>query len=301
MGGQAWSGDAFQNLRTTRATQTTQQIFTSSQLDPLLDPKGVKFRESRDSDTHPHTRAIKVVADVTGSMGIIPEILIRHKFGTLMETLIAHGVPDAQVMFAAVGDHYSDTTPLQVGQFESGTAELNTCLSKIYLEGNGGGQNKESYSLAWLFAGRHTSIDCFEKRGEKGFLFTIGDEGYHPILEVDALKKILGYELGENVSSEQLLKEAERMYHVFHLNIRHGQQDRGVEDQWRTLLGERLINVDDYNNVAEIIATTVAVTCGADITKIVSGFDDATAKAVTTALVKVSGDIVKHSEGIMNL
>jgi len=301
MGGQAWSGDAFQNLRATRSTQTRQQIFTNSSLDKTLDPKGVQFRESRDSDVHPQTVAILVALDVTGSMGTIPEILVREKFGTLMETLIAHGVPDAQVMFAAIGDHYADTTPLQVGQFESGTEELNQCLSKIYLEGGGGGTGKESYSLAWLFAGRHTSIDCFEKRGEKGFLFTIGDEGVHSVLEGATLQRILGYQAAEDTPTEALLKEAERMYHIFHLNIRHGQSSNGIEDQWKKLLGERLINVDDYNNVAEIIATTVAVTRGADITKVVSGFDDATAKAVTHALVKVSGEIVKHSEGIMNL
>lgn len=306
MGSSSWSSDAYSNLKKDYSTKTTAQIFTSKKLDGDMSPKDVKFRESRDSVEHPESVAIMVMLDETGSMGEIPEILIREKLGSLMDTLIEHGVPDAHVLFGGIGDQYSDRAPLQVGQFEAGTEELNTWLTKIYLEGCGGGQNKESYALAWLFAARHTSIDCFEKRGEKGFLFTIGDEWVHPILEKEMLKYLLGDGYGEDISSEQLLSEAQRMYHVFHLHMNQGSNGgRGssVVDSWKKLLGERVILVDDFKNTSEIIASTVAVVRGADLAKVVSSFDSSTALTVSNALVNISkgGIVSKQKEGVVKL
>lgn len=304
MGSSAWSQDSYRNLQQDYSTKTTQQIFTSKGLDKEMDPKGVKFRESRDSTAHPNSIAIFTSLDETGSMGEIPNILVREKLGSLMNTLIAHGVPDAHVLFSGIGDHYSDSAPFQVGQFEAGTEELNKWLTKIYLEGNGGGQNMESYSLAWLFAARHTSIDCFEKRQQKGFLFTIGDEAVHPKLEKKFLSELLGYDFGEDISAESALQEAQRMYHVFHLHIHQtstGHSQR-IVDSWKALLGERVIIVEDYNSVAEIIASTVAIVMGADIHTVVKGFDDHTAKQVTNALVKITSDIVPtQKQGVVNV
>jgi hypothetical protein len=303
MGGQAWSGDAYQNLKQTTKTQTTSQIFSSRSLNADMNPMGLKFRESRDSDVHPNSIAVKFWLDVTGSMGKIPEVLVREKLGALMDTLIAHGVPDAHVLFGTIGDHYTDSTPLQVGQFEAGTLELNQWLTKMYLEGGGGGQGMESYLLAWLVGGRYTSIDCYEKRKQKGFLFTVGDEGTHPRLEPEALKEIFGTEFGEPLHAEQLLKEAQRMYNVFHLHVNEGgyKDDPMVLEPWKKLLGERLIIIEDYNHIAEVVATTVAVILGADLQKVVSGFDDATAKQVTNALVQVSKGVAVRNEGILKL
>lgn len=303
MGGSAWSGQAYDNLKKTYATQSTSQIFSKNKLDKSMDPNGVKFRESRDSDVHPNSHAIMLFLDVTGSMGKIPERLIREKLGSLMTTLITHGVPDAHVFFGAIGDHHTDSTPLQVGQFEAGTKELDECLTKIYLESGGGGQAMESYLLAWLFAGRHTSIDCFEKRQEKGFLFTVGDEWTHPELRPEAIEKILGYKPEAALTAEQLLSEAQRLYHVFHLHIQEGtyRDSPNILGSWKQLLGERLILVEDYNNVAEIIASTVAVMLGADLKSVVAGFDDHTAKQVSNALVKVNTDVVKAKAGIATL
>ena len=55
-----------------------------------LDPKGVGFRESRDSAEHPNSKAIAVLFDVTGSMGHIP-IILQKKLAELMGLLIRKG------------------------------------------------------------------------------------------------------------------------------------------------------------------------------------------------------------------
>lgn len=294
MGYTSWSSDAYSHLKTSYSGKSADQIFSSG-LNPTMDPNGLVFRESRDSDAHPNSIAIAVFLDVTGSMGQIPEMLIRHKLGSLMDTLLAHGVEDPQVMFSAIGDHVTDRAPLQIGQFESGTDELNDCLSKVYIEGGGGGQNMESYLLAWLIAGRHTSIDCFEKRGNKGFLFTIGDEKSWDSVDAARLKALMGYAQTDPITDAQVLAQAQRMYHVFHIHINEtGYKDNpDVIGYWKKLLGERALILDKHMAVAELIASTVAVINGANLDKVAAEFDDATANSVKNALMKVSTDVIR--------
>lgn len=67
-------------------------------------------------------------------------------------------------------------------------------LGKILLEGGGGGQMRESYELAMYFMARHTSIDCFEKRGKRGYLFMIGDELAYPKAKRREIAKVIGGE-----------------------------------------------------------------------------------------------------------
>lgn len=304
MGYTSWSSDAYSHLKTSYSGKSADQIFSSG-LNPTMDPNGLVFRESRDSDVHPNSIAIAVFLDVTGSMGQIPEMLIRHKLGSLMDTLLAHGVEDPQVMFSAIGDHVTDRAPLQIGQFESGTDELNDCLSKVYIEGGGGGQNMESYLLAWLIAGRHTSIDCFEKRGNKGFLFTIGDEKSWDSVDAARLKALMGYAQTDPITDDQVLAQAQRMYHVFHIHINEtGYKDNpDVIGYWKKLLGERALILDKHMAVAELIASTVAVINGANLDKVAAEFDDATANSVKNALMKVSTDVIRASgdSGVIKL
>lgn len=293
MGYSRWSDDAYDFLKDTRIGASADDIFTNNRTGRASDqmlPKGVKFRESRDSDIHPDSLAIAVFLDETGSMGRIPEVLVREKLGPLMNTLIDHGVPHPQILFGGIGDHHSDNYPLQVGQFESGTAELDKWLTDIYLEGNGGGQSRESYTLAWLFAARHTSCDCFEKRGQKGFLFTIGDEAAWDVLQANALKAIMGYPEAEDLTDAQLLEEVQRTYHVFHIHVNEGsyRDDANVLGYWKKMLAERLIVLNDYNAIAETIATAVALVHGVELQDILASFDKQTAGTVQHALVHVT-------------
>lgn len=306
MGSSSWSDDAYKHIKSDYKTKSTDDIFTNNKSKKValeMNPFGIKFRESRDSDAHPLTLAVMFWLDVTGSMGRIPESMVREKLGTLMETLIKHNINDAQIFFGAIGDHISDSAPLQIGQFESGTEELNKYLSSIYIEGNGGGQCKESYLLAWLFAARHTSIDCFEKRGQKGILFTVGDEMSWDNIDGNSLKNIMGYTESEGISDKQLLLEAQRMYHIFHIHINEGsyENDPRVLGYWKELLNERLIILEDYNQISELVASTVAVIHGIDLKDVVSGFDPHTAKSISTALMNVNTSVAKKSDGVIKL
>lgn len=304
MGYSSWSDDAYRSLSNDYASKSADEIFSDSASEDMS-PKGLDIRESRDSEEHPESLAIMVFLDETGSMGRIPELIVKNKLGALMNTIIDNGIEHPQILFAAIGDHISDNHPLQVGQFESGTEELDKWLSSIYLEGWGGGQNMESYLLAWLVAGRHTSIDCFEKRNVKGFLFTIGDEKSWDKVTHDKIQDLMGYPQGEEVTAKQLLEEAQRMYNVYHIHINETsyRDDPDVLGYWKDMLGERLIVLNDYNAICETIASVVAVQNGVDLSKVVSAFDADTKAIVTTAIAHVTTGVVvsNDSEGVGEL
>ena len=222
-----------------------------------LNPHGISNRECRDSEAHPNATPVQLYLDVTGSMGHIPHELIKSGLPTLMSTLIERGVPDAALMFGAIGDHKCDQGPLQVAQFESGDAELDMWLERTWLEGGGGGNGGESYLLAWYFAANHVKTDAFIKRGQKGFLFTVGDEPVHSTVDSDAVKRLMGNTAiteGRGYSSGDLLAAAQRSNHVFHIHVDHG---RSVDPYWKELLGENLILVSDHRDIPKIIAEKI--------------------------------------------
>lgn len=220
-----------------------------------MDPKGIKFRESRDSEAHPNTIPIQFYLDVTGSMGAIPREMIRDGLPTLMSTLIQNGVADAALLFGAIGDHEEDYYPFQVAQFESGDEELDKWLTRTYLEGGGGGNAGESYPLAWYFAANHVKTDAWDKRGKKGFVITVGDEPYLRDYPIYSLKELMGDVEGEKgFSAEELLTAAQAKNHVFHIHVNHG---RKCDPKWKQLLGDNLIEIDDARNVGRVVSDLV--------------------------------------------
>jgi hypothetical protein len=279
----------------TKVVQTTGVVKAHDKLSPFR----VKVRESRDSAAHPNSNAVVVVFDVTGSMNEIP-VTLQKKLGGLMALLVQKGwLEDPQIMFAATGDANSDRVPLQVGQFESDVA-MDDDLSNIYLEGGGGGQRHETYELAAYFLANHTSIDCFEKRGKKGYLFFIGDEMPYDQVNGQHVAKIIGGEAVQDLSTEKVFKELSERYELFCL-IPEGAQYSGnaeIRKAWGKYVGnERVIILDDPSNVSETIATTIGLTEGkVNMTTAIDDLRDVgvtnnTIDSVTKSLVVVSKNV----------
>lgn len=242
------------------ATADINTIFTQSRENRAhaeMSPKGVKVRECRDSETHPNAFPIIIGLDVTGSMRQIPHELVKDGLPTLMTTLIQRGIKDASLLFCAVGDHECDRFPLQIGQFESGDAELDLWLTRTFLEGGGGGNAGESYLLAHYFAAFHTSTDAFEKRGQKGILFTIGDEPGLKSLPASVIKSVMGSTQASTYSDVELLQKVQEKYHVFHIVVLHSQGAEHSLRYWKNLLGQNCLTVDSPSKVATTIAETV--------------------------------------------
>lgn len=221
-----------------------EETFRNRHLDPLMDIRKKSFRESRDGEEHPDSYPVIIALDVTGSMGHIPESLIKGVFPEIMKKIIDSGIPHPQVCFLGIGDHEWDSAPLQVGEFETSDELMEKWLTKTYIEGGGGGNSGESYLLAWYFASRHTSCDAFEKRGKKGTLITIGDEPTLKSIDSEDIQRIFKETPEESVlTASSLLEEARRTWDVYHINCTDysGKLPR-TQETWREYLGEDFIN-----------------------------------------------------------
>ena len=169
------------------------------------------------------------------------------------------GIADPQVLFLGLGDFVYDSAPLQVGQFESSAELLDRWLTRVYLEGGGGGNNQEGYNLAHLFAARHTAFDSWDKRKQKGFLFTIGDEPVFPTLPAEIITRYTTATEAETMTTETIIKEAQEKYEVFHLHLEHNDYAKQPirKGNWKELLGDHFIEIPDFKTVAKRIAEVV--------------------------------------------
>jgi len=269
MGSGHWSTDVY-SLREEMRKKSGKDAFDYSsratsdpsgpRAHPTLEPQGVKVRESRDSDEHPDSLAIAVFFDVTGSMLNIP-ITLQKKLPELLGLLLRKGYVDhPQILFGAIGDATCDHVPLQVGQFESDN-RMDDHLGNIVLEGGGGGQKTESYELSLYFAAEHTSIDCWEKREHKGYLFLIGDEMAYSAVKRKEVKGVIGDDLAQDITINEAVARARKQYEVFFIlpkSASHG-GDREVLTFWRKLVGQNVLELDDEEAVCETIALTIGI------------------------------------------
>lgn len=309
MGGGRWDSDAYASARSVRAStgasdfKHTDDVLSGKaprKAHITLDPTKFKngMRESRDSDEHPETLPIAIFFDKTGSMGDIPRTLAK-KLEKLMETVIKKaGVPHPQVLVGAIGDATCDPIPFQAGQFESDN-RVDEQLRSLVLDGGGGGQIFESYGLVHYFAAKHTSCDAFEKRGKKGYLFTMGDEASWPVRRSE-IQAIFDFDPGQDFTMEQVVAMAQEKWEVYHLRNLDGSYATSseVRDFWAKLLGERVINVDNSALVCEVIAGIIhALESAKGLDAVVSdlGLSGADAASVRGALVHVGARAVSKA------
>jgi hypothetical protein len=304
MGGGRWEPEEWKSYTATKSydTKTTAEIFTKSEIDENLDPKNIKMRESRDSDHNPASNAIVLALDVTGSMGKISDYIAREGLNVLLtEIYNRKPVADPHVLCMGIGDVECDRAPVQATQFEA-DIKIMEQVEKIYLEGGGGGNGYESYAAAWYFAATKTSIDCFEKRGKKGYLFTIGDEPPTPQIYKRHIEKFFGDSIQrEQLSGEELLHMAQRQYEVFHVIVDEGNHARyhpkEVHSEWTDLLGQNVLHMSDYKKLAEVIVSVIQVREGADKKTIVDSWDGSTSVVIKNAINSLSA---RNSSGDKN-
>lgn len=294
MGGGSWTAPDTQAsvrsyTKSVANTTSVNQVFRKSSLSEILNPKGVIMRESCDDAEKPESTPIIVGLDVTGSMGSIAMHIAKQGLDDIMTSIFEREpVTNPQVMFMGIGDALYDDAPLQVSQFEADFRIVEQ-LSNLYVERGGGGNDTESYDLPWYFAAHHTKIDSFEKRGQKGYIFTMGDETAPEVLRARDLNRIMGTNLQQDVDSVDSLRLASEKYHVFHLIIEEGYCARThfkrVKDSWQQLMHNRAIFVDNYYNVSQIIISVIQVSEGADPEQVANSWDDASVqKSVRHAL-----------------
>lgn len=270
MGGGSYTAGDWQKLKTSKGISnnaSVDELFKQRTIKDEFNPKFISMRESRDNDEHPNSTPIAVGLDVTGSMGYLPEEIIKNGLNELMKKLYSSKViPDPQLMFAACGD-YLDYAPLQVTQFES-DIRIAKQLLDLWLEGHGGGNGGEDYQLFWYFLARHTDTDSMKKRNKKGYAFTIGDEPCHKVAYSETLKKVFDDE-SDDISTKDIIKECEKSYHLFHIDI----------DDFRghtTVIPGKTIYIsqEQITYIPEIIITVICKIEGIDPSEILGDLNE---------------------------
>lgn len=260
MGYGGYSYEAHQAITTARSQLPAQQVFTQRACHPLMNPLGVKFRESLDSADHPNSTSIIFALDVSGSMGSIPEQIARKEMPTFMKALMDAGVADPQVLFMALQDCAGGVSPLQVGQFESTAELMDQWLTWCWIMG-GGASPYESYDLAFYFAAHHTKIDSLEKRGKKGYLFMTGDEPCYDQLKASWVKQFIGDSLRADEPLSKVIADCSATYNSFFLIPDPG-RGKQVAGFWQQYLGEQTIVLGSPEDTCAVAAGIVALSEG---------------------------------------
>jgi hypothetical protein len=261
MGSGNYSHAAHEALLRGRVNLPIQQVFQQSKCHPLMDPKGVRLRESRDGKGHPKSMGIVFALDVTGSMGDIPKILATEQLPVFMKILLECKLSDPQLLFMAVGDAVSDAAPLQVGQFESTAKLMDQWLTYSFLEGGGGTVGEESYELGLYFLATHTEMDCMVKRKKRGYIFMTGDEVPYPSLSMHIVEAIIGDQLDEDLPCEEIIAEVQKSYVPFFIIPDH-ERARHCERRWRDLLGNHVLILDDIKDICYVAAGAILLSEG---------------------------------------
>lgn len=157
---------------------------------------------------------IIVALDVTRSRGDDTK-LMYEKLPQLMGQIELKGyIENPGISFAAIGDSTSDRAPLQVGQFEADN-RLDQVLERIWIEEGGGGTGQESYELAAYFYSRTNCVRLAQGIGKKGYCFFVGDEGFYPVVDKAAVRRLIGDELTEDMPAVEAFRRLQDKFHTF--------------------------------------------------------------------------------------
>lgn len=256
---------ASRNLTTTNSVEETFVIKTCN---PKFDPKYIGTRECFDSEDHPNSTPIVVGLDVTGSMGYLAVKVATEALNELIMKLYStNAIEDPALMCAAYGD-YMDSFPLQVTQFESDIRIVEQLL-ELYFEN--GGQGDVVPTCLWHFLTHHTNIDAINKRKQKGFVFTIGDQAdiRNNGSTANTIQRVIGDKTSA-MSPEAVLKEAEKKFHLFHIMI-------GRNNTYnQKLLNGHAMNIQqtDLDLIPQIIISTIQLQNGMALEAILGQWDE---------------------------
>ena len=274
--------DKLRNSRGINSSSSVNDIFRNKEVDPKYNPRNINVRESRDSADSPESTPIIIGFDDTGSMGYLAQEIAQNSLNkTVTEIYDKNPVTNPHVMCAAYGNA-GDVGPLQVTQFEADIKIVEQLLD-LWIPLRGMGDSGDP--LLWYFAAKHTSIDSWEKRGKKGFLFTIGDDTIKRSIFNDKISDIFGDSINKlYMEPEEFLEMAQEKYHVFHIITKPLRAD--VLEKWLDLLPDSTAIVDEANvkNLYMVIISIMQLVNGQDRKEILKQWPANAQKGIEDAL-----------------
>lgn len=297
MGGTSWCDMSYASYSASVASTPRASLFKATAAAPAMVAKAISIRESRDSAANPESTPIILASDVTGSMGLLAEQILKRDLGVIMgEIYKRKPVSNPHIMGIALGDGspegsgFVDNYPIQATQFESEVVAITSQLEKLFLEGGGGGNGGESYAYAWMFAELKCVCDSFIKRNKKGYLFSIGDES--PIMSISRqeLKKWFDEsDIAPVDNIKTLLERVQKNWHVFHIMTNPVVSSQNVVKDWTNLLGTNAIKLQDNKLLGEVIISIMQVNEGVDKKTVASSWDGSTNLVVADAIKDLAG------------
>jgi hypothetical protein len=278
MGGGIYSRDAWAATSTARASMGESDIYKQSKLGRIhkdLDPRNIKVRESRDSQDSPQAVPVLLGCDGTGSMGKYALYLAKQGIGDLVTRLLdRRPIPYPHIGFMMIGDAIAgDQAPLQVSQLEADN-RIDQVVEDFWIEKRGGGNSSESYDLPWYFAAKFVESDAWDKRQQKGYLITYGDEpAPHFKYGTRTLQRVFGDRVQGPVRTSQMLDMAQEKFRVFHVIIEEGSYGRSADTKrtWQKLLGPNALFLDDHKALPELVVATIAFAEGMALEEVLAG------------------------------
>jgi len=265
MGSGRWDDSTYTSATRSRRSSGISDFHysdTAKVVHPNLDPKRIKDKpfkklESRDSKEHPESNAVFVSFDVTGS-NLQRAVDAQKKLPNLMN-MLAQYLTDPQVLFAANDDYTVEPKKcVQISDFESDN-RIDEHLRNIILVGHGGGNKGESYDLILLAAAEMTVLDCFEKRGRKGYFFMYADEPIFTHVKSDEVADVFGIEAHGRLPVSAVIEKLKEMYHVFVIWPDGGYIE--ARAQYESLFGKKsVVTLQDPSLICELIGSLVGLT-----------------------------------------
>ena len=260
------------NSRGISSSSTASQIFTQSTLQDKYNPKYINVRESCDSEDSPLSTPIIIGFDVTGSMGYLAAEIAKNSLNkTITQIYEKQPVTNPHVMCAAVTCPIAEGG-LQVTQFE---ADIRVVEQLLDLKVGFGGNRFSFDSLVWYFAAKHTSIDSYNKRQKKGFLFFIGDEicgaSHGEVLAADEIRAVFGDKDARSVSLQEAAEMAMEKYEIFHIVTGIFRVEPSYQT-WNKFLPGRVAKLDgkQIEYLSEVITSIMQLAAGTDKNEVIS-------------------------------
>ena len=270
----AWSGNF--------GSDAAKSAFRSTSLEDSLFPHGRTLKSNA-------RVPILVMLDVTGSNIDFARIVYDKMpmfYGQIEQQ---NYLDDFDVAICAVGDAYSDRYPLQIPEFGKGI-EIDSWLTKLVLEGCGGGQKCESYELAAYYLAKH-----FEFREDaEPIVFFLADES--PYAEVSA-SQVRRYVDDEPVEDQKPFATlAARLRNRLFLILNPycgGYKDEDIYSDWRRVVDPEHIVRFDCGQEKSIVDTLLGIIALSYGSRSIAGYkDDMVARGQTQErIAAVTGNL----------
>lgn len=207
---------------------------------------------------------IIILCDVTGSMGKWPATIFSKLPYLDHELRTEYLGEDMEICFGAIGDANGDDYPLQIRQFTKGIG-MEKALKELVIEGNGGGQVRETYELGALYCVRKISMP---KAIIKPILIMIGDEKPYSYVSPDQAQEFAKVKLERQIPTEIVFKELQKKFSVYLIRKPYEENsgnimsdlDKEIYGEWRGLLSaDRIKDLPDPQRVVDVIFGILAI------------------------------------------